>query len=78
MQNYCKSNDINFTTRHLLISGQKAEKILLTTLLLLWYLNHNCIITKIYQVIKFQPEKSFSSFIDIVTKNRIIGDQDKD
>ena len=78
MQEYCKNNDINFKTRHLLISGQKAKKILMSTPLLQWYLNHNCIITKIYQVIEFQPEKSFSSFIDTVTKNRIMGDQDKD
>ena len=78
MQDYCKNNDINFKFRHLLISGQKAKKILLSTPLLQWYLNHNCIITKIYQIIEFQPEKSFSSFIDTVTKNRIIGDLDKD
>ena len=28
MQQYCKNNDINFKSRHLLVSGVKAEKIL--------------------------------------------------
>ena len=55
----------------------KKKKNLLSTPLLQWYLNHNCVITKIYQVIEFHPERSFSSFIETVIKNRIIGDQHK-
>ena len=43
-----------------------------------WYLSHNCEITKIYQVIEFQPKTSFTSFIETVTENRILGDQHKD
>ena len=78
MQEYCKNNEINFKSRHMLISGLKAAKFLLSTPLLQWYLNHNCIITRIYQIIEFQPQRSFSSFIDTVTKNRIMGDEDKD
>ena len=78
MTEFCNDNDINFKNGKLLISGTKAKKILLATPLLKWYLMHNCKITKIYQVIEFQPKKSFTSFIETVTENRIIGDKHKD
>ena len=68
MTDFCNNNDIIFKNRKLLISGTKAIKILLATPLLKWYLNHNCNITKIYQVIEFQPKKSFTSFIETVTE----------
>ena len=41
-------------------------------------MNHYCDITKICQVIEFQPEKSFTSFIQTVTKNRILSDKHED
>ena len=78
MSDFCKNNDITFKNRKLLISGTKAKKILLATPLLKWYLNHNCNIKRIYQVIEFQPKKSFTSFIETVTENRILGDRHKD
>ena len=78
MSEYCKQNDINFKHRKLLISGTKAKKILLATPLVKWYLNHNCEITDIYQVIEFQPKNTFTSFIEKVTENRLLGDKHKD
>ena len=71
MNGFCSNNDINFKNRKLLT---KAKKILLATPLLKLYLNHNCNITRIHQVIEFQPKKSFTSFIETVTDNRILGD----
>ena len=78
MTDFCNNNDIIFKNRKLLISGTKAKKILLATPLLKWYLNHNCHITRIYQVIEFQPKKFFTSFIETVTENRLLGDRHKD
>ena len=75
MNDFCKNSDINFKNRKLLISGNKATKILLATPLLKWYLNHNCNIARIYQVIEFQSKNSFTSFIETVTENRILGDK---
>ena len=77
MNDFCKHSDINFKNRKLLISGTKATKILLVTPLLKWYLNHNCNITRIYQVTEFQSKKSFTSFIETVTENRILDDKHK-
>ena len=78
MTSYCLENEINFNHKRLLISGLRARKILLATPLLKWYLNNNCEVTKIYQIIEFQPKYSFRSFIDKVTQHRIEGDQNPD
>ena len=53
---FCQNNDITFETRRLLTSGKRVKKILIATPLLQWYLSHYCEITKIYQLIEFQPK----------------------
>ena len=68
MTDYCNENEIKFNNKRLLVSGTSASKILLATPLLQWYLKNNCEITKIYQIIEYQPKLSFRSFIDTVTK----------
>ena len=78
MTDYCKSMDISFQSRKLLISGLKAKKILLSTPLLRWYLKNECIVSKIYQLVEFQPKTAFGSFIDKVTYHRIQGDLNPD
>ena len=61
MQQFCRDNDLIFTSKRLLISGMKAQKILIATPLLQWYLMHSCKVTKIYQLVEFIPNKSFIS-----------------
>ena len=78
MTDYCNKNDINFKTKKLLLSGLKAGKILLATPLLNWYLNHDCNVTRIYQIIEFTPNRCFEGFIDKVTKYRVLGDKHPD
>ena len=78
MTSYCLQNEIKFNHKRLLISGLRVRKILLATPLLRWYLSNNCEVTKIYQIIEFQPQYSFRSFIDKVTQHRIEGDQNPD
>ena len=70
MLSYCNANDIQFKSKRLLISGLKARKILLATPLLQWYLKNKCQVSKIYQIIEFQPKPSFTSFIDKVLCGR--------
>ena len=78
MLQYCRDNDIMFDHKRLLISGLKAKKILLATPLLRWYLANHCDVTRIYQIVEFQPTTAFKSFIDTVTMHRIRGDQNPD
>ena len=78
MQEYCLNQDMQFDFKRLLISGLQASKILLATPLLKWYLNNHCQIKKNYQIIEYQPETAFKSFIDKVTYHRIEGDRNPD
>ena len=78
MTEYCTQNDVKFDYKKLLVSGTSASKILLSTPLLQWYLKYNCEITKIFQIIEYQPELSFGSFIETVTKHQLEGDQNPD
>ena len=78
MLEYCSQNDISFDYKRLLISTNQAERILIATPLLRWYLKNNSEITKIYQIIEYQPKKCFKNFIDKVTEFRIEGDKNPD
>ena len=78
MTKYCNQNDIKFDYKKLLVSGTSASKMLLSTPLLQWYLKYSCEITKIYQIIEYQPKMAFRSFIETVTKYRLEGDRDPD
>ena len=78
MLEYCNQNDISFDYKRLLISTNQAERILIATPLLRWYLKNNSEITKIYQIIEYQPKKCFKNFIDKVTEFRIEGDKNPD
>ena len=71
MTDYCNDNDIKFDYKRLLVSGTSA-RILLATPLLQWSLRNNCKITKIYQIIEYQPKTSFRSFIDKNINFRVI------
>ena len=77
MLDFCKNN-VTFETRRLVISGKNVKKMLLATPLLQWYLTYYCEISKIYQIIEFQHKSIFTSFIDTVTKFRILGDKHPD
>ena len=78
MLEYCRENDISFDYKRLLISTNQAERILIATPLLRWYLKNNSEVTKIYQIIEYQPKKCFKNFIDKVTEFRIEGDKNPD
>ena len=60
----------------MLISSYFGEKILLTTPLAKWYLDHGLEITKIYEFIEYTPEKPFEKFALDVSDGRRAGDFD--
>ncbi len=64
--------------RRLLIGVMDAEKVLVSTALLKWYLEHGIVVTEIFQVIEFQKAKCFKGFVEQVSKARRDGDADPD
>jgi hypothetical protein len=75
MQEYINENNLNKRPRRLLIGAMRAERILLATPLLIWYIKHGLKITKIYQVIEYNsPSHCFKEFVNNVTSARREGD----
>lgn len=64
--------------RRLLVGGLKAERLLLHTDLLSWYLEHGLHVTRIYRVIEFHSARCFKPFIDEMTELRRKADKDPD
>lgn len=62
----------------MLIGSYFGKKVLLGTPLLQWYLGHGLVITKVYQVIQYNPDSTFQAFVDEVTHARREGDRNPD
>ena len=78
MKCYAEENGILQQPRKMLISSYKAEKILLATPLLQWYLAHGLVVTKIYQVVQYWPDACFEEFGNEVSEARRTGDLNPD
>ena len=76
MKEYAETHKIMNTPRRCLIGSYRGEKILLTTPLLRWYLEHGLVVTKIYEVIEYEKNTCFKSFGDTVSEARRLGDID--
>ena len=68
MQDHIISENFSREPRRLLIAGLKAEKLLIATPLLKWYLEHGLKVTKIHQTVEYTPVKCFSSFVEKVSE----------
>jgi hypothetical protein len=77
MREHAIKNKILTAPRRTLIGSYLGEKILLATPLLKWYLEHGLEVTKIYQIIEYQPVSCFKNFGEIVSDARRQGDVDK-
>ena len=75
-QNFVKTNGLSTKPRRLLVGGMKAEKILLATPLLKYYLQKGVKVTRVYQVLEFQKMKCFEKFCETVTNARRQGASD--
>ena len=76
MQNFVNESGVTFKDRYYLIGSMFAEKVLVITPLLKWYISHGIIVSKIHQLIQFLPEKCFAKFSDQVSNDRRAGDRD--
>ena len=76
MKEYAEEHGMYKKPQRMLIGSLRAEKILLLTPLVKWYLAHGLKITKIYQVVQFIPVKCFEHFGHTITKARREGDLD--
>ena len=76
MKGFVEKNGLLKKPRRMLISSYFGEKILLTTPLAKWYLDHGLEITKIYEFIEYNPEKTFENFALDVSNGRRGGDSD--
>ena len=56
--------------RRLLVGGLRAEKILIATPLLKWYLNHGLIVSRIHTTVEFGKQACFKEFTQKVTDAR--------
>ena len=74
MKKFAEENRLLKKPRRILISSYFGEKILLTTPLAKWYLEHGLEITKIYEFIEYTPEKPFEKFALDVSDGRRGGD----
>jgi G:T-mismatch repair DNA endonuclease (very short patch repair protein) len=77
MKEYAEQHGLYKKPQRMLIGSLRAEKILLLTPLVKWYLKHGLKITKIHQVVQFIPAKCFEKFGREVTEARREGDLDE-
>ena len=78
MKEHIEKYKLSSKPRRLLVGGMKAERILLLTPLLKWYLNHGLVVTQVYQVIEFNPKTCFAQFREEVSEARRKGDVSPD
>ena len=75
MEDYLTENNVDFPDTRYLIGSMFGTKILLITPLAQWYMEQGLVITKVYQLIQFKPERCFETFADMVTNDRRAGRQ---
>lgn len=76
MTEFLRSTEKTFKPTRYLIGSMFANKILIITPLLIWYVQHGLEVTEIYQIIEYSPKKCFKSFADKVSEDRRGGDCD--
>ena len=78
MEDHVRRFELSEKSRRLLVGGMRGRQILIATPLLKWYLEHGMIVTKIYQVVEFTPQRCFREFVKEVSDGRRLGDAHPD
>ena len=78
MEDHIQKHNLSSRPRRLLVGGMKAERLLLLTPLLKWYLDHGLHVSEIFQVIEFTPSDCFKDFQENVSEARRKGDLSPD
>lgn len=73
MQEFLASQGEQYKPTKYLIGSMYAKDILLITPLARWYLEEGLIITKIEQLIQFEPKPCFKAFAESVSNDRRAG-----
>ena len=78
MTEHLKTFQLSLRPRKLLVGGMRAERIMLSTPLLQWYLKHGLEVTEVHEMVEFSGKRCFEAFVDRVTEARRAGDRDSD
>ena len=78
MQEYVRDRGLSDKSRRLLLSGMRAEKILLSSPYLKWLLQKGLKVTKLHQVVEYTPQRCFRKFVQEVSDARRAGDGEED
>ena len=76
MQQYVRDHHMSDKPRRLLLSGMKAEKLMLSSPYLKWLLQKGLRVTKLHQVVEYTPQRCFRQFVRDVSDARRAGDVD--
>ncbi|CAC5392373.1 unnamed protein product [Mytilus coruscus] len=63
MLDHVRRFELSEKPRRLLIGGMRARQMLIATPLLKWCLQHGMVVSKIYQVVEFTPQRCFRDFV---------------
>lgn len=77
MKEFAEKNGLLKKPTKTLLGSFWAQRILLTTPLLRWYIHHGLKVTKVYEVVQYKPSKCFKTFGDEVVAARRGGDADQ-
>lgn len=73
MQEYLRKTKQSFKPTRYLIGSMYGVKILLITPFLKWCIEHGLIVSKVYQVIQFNPKRCFKKFAETISDDRRAG-----
>ena len=74
MRRYTEEHEILKRPQRSLLGSCRGETILLATPLLKWYMEHGLVVTRVYQVIEYDPKACFRDFGDSEFEARRAGD----
>ncbi|KAJ8314004.1 hypothetical protein KUTeg_008565 [Tegillarca granosa] len=78
MKEHVEQLNLSKHDRRLLVAGMSAEKILLATPLLRWYLLKGLVVSRIYQVVEYQKHRCFRDFVNKVSSCKRNADENPD
>ena len=70
MQSVAKEQRMSCKPRTQLVGGMAANKMLLATPVLKWYLKQGLVVTKVYQIVEYVPMRCFAGFARTMTQAR--------
>lgn len=73
MKTYLEASGKKFENTRYLIGSMFGKNILLITPLLKWYLEHGLVVTKVHQLVQFNPKRCFERFANQVSDDRRAG-----